>query len=171
MELTYPQITIITGLLLILAELILGIQAGFDLVVIGSVLILGGIFGILTGNFSVTLIISSVLAVAYIFFGRKLIKQKLIFKTNKTNIDKLIGAQATVIRSITPDTAGLVRINDEDWRAILSDEISGEAKRNPSEVPLSGTKGERATSEEVLYEKDKVIVTAVEGVSLIVKKP
>jgi len=61
----------------------------------------------------------------------------------KTNIDKLIGQKAVVVRSITPDTAGLVRINDEDWRA---------------------------SSDDVLFEKDKCTVDSVEGVTLLVSK-
>lgn len=148
MFLTPSQLTVILGLLLVLAELILGIQTGFDLVVIGSILIIGGFLGLITGSFTLTLLASSLLAIGYIFLGRKLIKQKLTVITRKTNIDKLIGAQGIVIRSITPDTAGLVRVNDEDWRAILPGHLSNA----------------------IIYEKDKVIVSAIEGVSLIVNK-
>ena len=73
----------------------------------------------------------------------KLVKSKLIFLTKKTNVDKLIGQKGVVIRTITPDTAGLIRLNDEDWRA---------------------------TSDTVLYEKDKAEIVGIEGVTVMVKK-
>jgi len=87
--------------------------------------------------------LSTVLGIVYLWFGRALLKQKLIIVTKHTNIDKLIGKTGIVIRSITPDTPGLVRVDDEDWRA---------------------------SSEDILYEKDKVTVELIEGVTLIVKK-
>ena len=71
------------------------------------------------------------------------IRQKITTVTKKTNIDKLIGANGVVVRSVTPDTAGLVRVNDEDWRA---------------------------SAEEILYERDAVTVEGIEGVTLIVRK-
>lgn len=136
------QSGIILGLVLIIAELILGIEAGFDLVIIGSILLLAGAAGLMT-NTTVALLTAIVLSIIYFFFGRNLIKQKIIFTTKKTNVDKLIGAKAIVIRSITPDTPGMIRLNDEDWRA---------------------------DSEQTLFEKDKVIIEAIEGVTLKVKK-
>jgi len=63
--------------------------------------------------------------------------------THSTNIDKLIGKKGVVVRSITPDTAGMVRLEDEDWHAI---------------------------SDEVLYEKDQIKVETISGVSLKVTK-
>jgi membrane protein implicated in regulation of membrane protease activity len=141
--LTFPQLTVIAGLIFIFAELIIGIQTGFDLVVIGAILLLGGFLGLATNSLTITLLTSTLLALAYIFLGRRLIKQKLVVLTHKTNIDKLIGATGVVVRSITPDTAGMVRLSDEDWRA---------------------------TSSEVLYERDRVEVISLEGVSLVVKK-
>lgn len=138
-----PQVLVIIGLCFVLAELFLGIATGFDLVLIGSIIVLGGFAGILTGNYAVSLILSTILSIVYIAFGRTLVKSKLIVATHKTNIDKLIGQKALVIRSITPDTPGLVRINDEDWRA---------------------------SSDDVLFEKDKCTVDSVEGVTLNVSK-
>ena len=44
---------------------------------------------------------------------------------------------------MTPDTAGMVRLGDEDWRA---------------------------SAEDVIYEKEKVEVVGIEGVTLLVKK-
>jgi membrane protein implicated in regulation of membrane protease activity len=142
-QITVPQLFVIAGLLLVLAELLVGIQTGFDLVLIGSILIVSGFVGILLDNVVLMLILASVLSVLYIAVGRNKIRQRITTVTKKTNIDKLIGAGGVVVRSITPDTAGLVRVNDEDWRA---------------------------SAEEVLYEKDSIIVEGIEGVTLIVRK-
>ncbi len=140
---TIQQTLVIVGLVLILAELLVGIQAGFDLVLIGSILIAGGFLGIVSNSVTVALIVSVILSVVYIAWGRSIVKQKVTVITKKTNIDKLIGKKAVVVSTITPDTAGMVRLGDEDWRA---------------------------SAEEVIYEKEKVEVVAIEGVTLLVKK-
>lgn len=137
------NILTIAGLVLILLELVIGIEAGFDLVLIGTILLGSGLLGSYTDNLEMALVVAAVLSFVYILFGRNLIKKKIIVLTRKTNIDKLVGQKGVVIRSITPDTAGLVRVDDEDWRA---------------------------NSDEVLYEKDRIEVIGLEGVSLNVRK-
>lgn len=132
------QAIAILGLILVFSELFIGIETGFDLVIIGSILILSGLLGTVT-SLTVTLVAAMVLAVLYFIFGRKMIKNRLVVTTKKTNIDKLIGKTGIVIRSITPDTPGLVRIDDEDWRA---------------------------NADETLFEKDKIVVESIEGVTL-----
>ena len=141
--LTIPQIIIIIGLLLVLSELFIGIQTGFDFVLIGTILILSGTIGMLSSNLILTLIIGIILCFVYFFFGRQFIKKKIIYITHSTNVDKLIGATGVCIRSITPSTAGMIRLSDEDWRS---------------------------SSDEVIYEKDKVKVVSIEGVTLKVTK-
>ena len=42
-----PQLFVILGLIAVMAELFVGIQTGFDLVLIGSILIGSGIIGII----------------------------------------------------------------------------------------------------------------------------
>lgn len=138
-----PQIFVVLGLLMILAELVLGIQTGFDLLLIGSILVISGFAGILTGSELLMLILAIGLSVLYIAVGRKKIKQKITTVTKKTNVDKLMGATATVERDINPDTAGMVRIDDERWRA---------------------------SADEVLYVGDVVTIEAVDGVTVIVRK-
>lgn len=138
-----PQIFVVLGLLMILAELVLGIQTGFDLLLIGSILVISGFAGILTGSELLMLILAIGLSVLYIAVGRKKIRQKITTVTKKTNIDKLMGATATVERDINPDTAGMVRIDDERWRA---------------------------SADEVLYVGDVVTIEAVDGVTVIVRK-
>lgn len=138
MGLNPAQAIAILGLILVFSELFIGIETGFDLVIIGSILILSGLLGTVT-SLTVTLVAAMVLAVLYFIFGRKMIKNRLVVTTKKTNIDKLIGKTGIVIRSITPDTPGLVRIDDEDWRA---------------------------NADETLFEKDKIVVESIEGVTL-----
>ena len=140
---TIPQLFVIVGLLLVLAELLVGIQSGFDLVLIGSILIVSGFAGMLVDSTELMLVLATSLSILYIAVGRKRIRQKITTVTKKTNIDKLIGAGGVVVRSITPDTAGLVRVDDEDWRA---------------------------SAEEILYEREAVTVEGIEGVTLIVRK-
>lgn len=140
---TIPQLFVLAGLILVLAELFIGIQTGFDLVLIGSILVISGLLGIVTGNTTLMLVVATVLSIAYIAVGRRYVKQRVTVIGKKTNIDKLIGATGQVVRTITPDTPGLVRVNDEDWRA---------------------------SAEEILYEKDSVTVRSIEGVTLLVER-
>lgn len=141
--LTISQLLIIVGLLAILSELFIGIQTGFDLVLIGSILVLSGFIGTVT-NLVVALTIAVILSLVYLLYGRTFIRSKLqILTTRKTNIDRLIGQTAIVVRTITPHAAGMIKLGDEDWRA---------------------------DSDETLYEKDKVKVISIEGVTLKVEK-
>jgi len=139
--LTIPQLIVIVGLIMLIAELLIGIDTGFDLVLIGSILIIAGFLGIYT-NTNTTLVAAILLSIFYITYGRNRIKQKITVLTHKTNIDKLIGQTGICIRSITPDTADIIRLNDEDWRA---------------------------SAQTTIFEKDKVIIEAIEGVTLAVK--
>jgi membrane protein implicated in regulation of membrane protease activity len=143
MQITLPEIFVLVGIVFMAAELFVGIETGFDLVILGLALSLGGGVGLLTDSFIITLIVATLLVLAYILFGRKAIKKKVLVLTHSTNIDKLIGKTGLVIRSITPNTPGMIRLDDEDWRA---------------------------TSIQVLYEKDKVKVESIEGVTLRVIK-
>jgi membrane protein implicated in regulation of membrane protease activity len=128
---------------MVLAELLLGIQTGFDLLLIGSIMVVSGFVGIFTGSETLMLLLAVGLSVLYIAVGRKKIRRKITTVTTKTNIDKLVGSTGTVVRGIDPDTAGIIRVNDEEWRA---------------------------SAEEVLYERDTVVIEAIEGVTVIVRK-
>lgn len=128
---------------MILGELVLGIQTGFDLLLIGSILVISGFVGILTGSELLMFLLAILLSVLYIAVGRKKIRQKLTHETKKTNIDKLIGATATVERDISPDSAGIVRVDDEKWRA---------------------------SAREVLYAGDIVTIDSIDGVTVFVHK-
>lgn len=138
-----PEIFVVVGLLMVLAELVIGIQTGFDLLLIGSIMVLSGFAGILTGSELLMLTMAIGLSIIYIAIGRKKIRQKITTVAKKTNIDKLVGANGIVLRDINPDTAGIIKVDDEQWRA---------------------------SAEEILYAGDPVVIEAIEGVTVIVRK-
>lgn len=113
---------IIAGLVLVLLELFIGIEAGFDLVLIGSILIVSGVVGNFTSP-TVALILAAFLSLVYIAFGRKIVRQKLTVKTKDTNIDRLIGKKGIVLKPINPNQSGALIIDDETWRAGSSESI------------------------------------------------
>lgn len=143
LNITLPHVFVVLGLLMILAELVIGIQTGFDLLLIGSIMVISGFVGLLTGNELLMLLLATGLSILYIAVGRKRIRRKITTVTKKTNIDRLVGSTGTVVRDINPDTAGIVRVDDERWRA---------------------------SAEEVLYEGDPIVIEAIEGVTVIVRK-
>ena len=140
---TLPHVFVVIGLLMVLAELVLGIQTGFDLLVIGSIMVISGCVGLLTGSELIMLVLAIGLSILYIAIGRKRIRRKITTVAKKTNIDRVVGSTGTVVRDINPTTAGIVRVDDEQWRA---------------------------AAEEVLYEGDPIIIEAIDGVTVLVRK-
>ena len=106
------------GLGLILLELIVGVQTGFDLVLIGAALIVGGLSGWITGSMQTAFIIAAVLSFAYLIFGRKFVKSRINHGvTHRVNTDALVGQTAIVVKEIKPHSPGQVKIKGEVWRA------------------------------------------------------
>lgn len=112
-----PQAVVILGLIFILAEIFLGIEAGFDLIIIGSILVVAGLTGTTFASLPTTLILSIAMVLIYMILGRKIIKNKLSTHHVRTNTDNLIGSQAIVIKAIKPHHPGQVKVHDEIWRA------------------------------------------------------
>lgn len=112
-----PSLFVVVGLIMILLELFIGIETGFDLVLIGSVLVVSGLVGWLVGSHVLSLILAIALSIFYIFYGRSLIKNKFTIHPHSSNVDKLIGQTGVVIQAITPLQAGLIKVDDESWRA------------------------------------------------------
>ncbi len=138
-----PEYFLYLGLGLIGIELFVGVDTGFDLVLLGISTILGGLGFWLTGSLWVGVGITTIVTFSYIFFGRKFLKAKLFHSHHKTNIDRLIDNQGLVIKKITPHYPGQVKIDGEIWRA---------------------------ESKKTIKEKETVIVTDVNGVTLKVEK-
>lgn len=108
---------IILGIIAIIIEVILGAALGFELLVLGVIMILGGIVSMLSGSLVAGVVFMIILLLAYVFFARKMIKKSLHITTHETNADSIIGKKATVTTEITPENPGQVKIDGEIWRA------------------------------------------------------
>lgn len=122
--LTPNWLLIYGGLGLILAELFVGIETGFDLVLIGTTLIVGGGVGNFTDNWQLGLATTFTLAVLYVIFGRQYVKNRLSAEAKPSNVDALIGQTGVVTKAIAPNAAGRVKISSEEWRAMAETEIA-----------------------------------------------
>ena len=131
------------GLLMVLLELIVGVETGFDLVFLGSAFILGGLVTWPFSSWILTVIITSVICVAYVALGRRYVHRWKASGKSKTNIDAIISRIGVVMKDITRTNDGLVKVGNEQWRA---------------------------RAEEDIKEGDEIIVTGVSGVTLIVEK-
>ena len=107
-----------SGLGLVILELIIGVDTGFDFLLIGLSLIIGALGGFVAGSYLVAVSVSIVITILYLIFGRKFIKEKLYVSTHKTNIDALIDKEAIVIKMISKNKAGQVKVENEVWRAL-----------------------------------------------------
>ena len=122
---------------------LIGVGAGFDLLFIGSAFILGGLVTWPFHSWLLTLIVTSVICVAYVALGRRYIHRWTAVSKAKTNIDAIIGRQGIVLQSIARNVDGRVKVGNEQWRA---------------------------RAEEDIKEGDEIVVTSVSGVTLIVEK-
>ena len=134
---------IIVGLLLVLLELIVGVETGFDLVIIGSAFILGGLVAWPFHSWVLPLIVTSLICVIYVVIGRRYVHRWTAVKKVKTNIDAIIGREGIVLQSIARNVDGRVRVGSERWRA---------------------------RAEEDIKEGDEIVVTGISGSTLIVEK-
>ena len=100
-------ILIIVGAVLVLLEVLLGAISGFDFLLLGSAILLGGVLGIFTGNGVVGLAAAGVLSLLYVFVGRKRIRNRLKRPSLPSNTDALIGRTAIVSEAITSDAGSL----------------------------------------------------------------
>jgi membrane protein implicated in regulation of membrane protease activity len=131
------------GLVLVLLELIVGVETGLDLVFIGSAFILSGLITIAMHTWVWTALIAGIICIIYLFLGRRYIHKRMSFAAEKTNIDTIIGKKGVVLQDITRHDYGLVKVGMEQWRA---------------------------GSEEEIKEGEEVTVIGISGVTLTVKK-
>jgi membrane protein implicated in regulation of membrane protease activity len=136
-------IFVIAGLFFVLLELIIGVETGLDLVFIGSAFIIGGLVTWAFHSWAWTVIIASIICVAYVVLGRRYVHRWTMVRKAKTNIDAIIGRQGIVLKSIAKNVDGLVKVGYEQWRA---------------------------RAEEDIKQGDEIVVTSVSGVTLIVEK-
>lgn len=134
---------VVLGLLLILLELIIGVETGFDLVFLGSAFILGGLVTWPAHSWILTLVVISVICAAYIFIGRRYVHRWTAVRKSKTNVDAIVGRTGIVLQSISRNLDGRVKVGNEDWKARATEDIE---------------------------EGIEIVVTGVSGATLIVEK-
>ncbi len=110
-------ILIIVGAVLVLLEVLLGAISGFDFLLLGSAILLGGILGLVTANAAAGVAAAGILSLLYVFVGRKRIRDRLRRPGIATNTDALIGKTVFVSEPIAPDRAGRIKADGEEWRA------------------------------------------------------
>lgn len=115
---------VVAGVLLVLAELVLGVDSLFDLVLSGAALMLAGVIGFFAGSWLVGLVLAVALVLAYWFAGRGLVRSRLLSTNTKTNADKLLGSVAIVVRGVSgPGSKYVVKIDAEEWTAESSHKL------------------------------------------------
>ncbi len=134
---------VIVGLLLVLLELIVGVETGFDLVFIGTAFILGGLITWPFYSWVLSLIVTSIICIAYVVIGRSYVHRWTAVKGEKTNIDAIVGREGIVLKNIARNFDGRVKVGNMRWRA---------------------------RAEEDIKEGDEIVVTSVSGGTLIVEK-
>jgi membrane protein implicated in regulation of membrane protease activity len=131
------------GLLLVILELLIGLDTGLDLVFIGTAFVIGGLITWPIHAWIATILITAAICVIYVFLGRKYIHRKTAVPLERTNVDAVIGKSGIVIKEIEKNTVGRVKVGNEQWRA---------------------------QAEETIKEGDEIIVTRVTGATLSVRK-
>ena len=116
-------IFVIAGLLLVALELIIGIEVGLDLVIIGSACIFGGLVTWPLHSWVLTVVVTSIICIAYVALGRRYVHRRTGVKETRTNIDAIIGKEGIVLQSIAKNIDGLVKVGNEQWRARAGEDI------------------------------------------------
>ena len=133
----------VVGLLMILLELIVGVNTGLDLVFLGTAFILGGLVTLPFKSWILTLIVTSVISMAYVAIGRRYVHRWTTVRKSKTNVDAIVGRTGIIMQNIARNVDGRVKVGNEDWKASAAEDIE------------TGV---------------EVVVTGVSGVTLIVEK-
>lgn len=89
----------------------------------------------------VQVLVFVVLSAALILFLRKIAKKWLLKRTEgKTNLDIYVGTRTRLLKSITEDAPGEIKINDVVWTAVTAD---GSAVPEHEFVEITGVKGNK----------------------------
>ena len=130
-------IFVVAGLVMILAELIIGVETGFDLVIVGSILAIAGAVTSFFNSWVVTVVSGSVVCVIYFIAGRRYVHRLRKWQTEiKSGADALIGESGIVTRPITRVSDGSVKVGNESFRARADDDIGKD-----EEIEVTGIKG------------------------------
>jgi membrane protein implicated in regulation of membrane protease activity len=110
---------VIGGAAAILAELVLGVESGFDLVLLGVCVAAGGGLGLVFASPAAGLFSAGALALIYLAFLRRAVRLKMTVKDQPSNVDAIVSRTGVVVVRIAPHSAGQVKVGDEIWRAEL----------------------------------------------------
>ncbi len=110
-------IFIIIGVAMALLELVVGIDTGLDLVIIGSAFFVGGFLSWIFDSWILALVLTGILCLVYLVLGRRYVHRWTAVPREKTNIDTIIGSTGIVINKIAAGIDGLVKVANEEWRA------------------------------------------------------
>lgn len=127
-------ILIYLGIFAIIVELILGVATGFDLFLVGVIFIIGGVAGIAANSINAAFLVIITFSILYVFLLRAFIKDKLALKTHKTSVENLIGKKGIVIKEITPNQPGQIKVEGEIWRAEANSTIDKDVTVNINSV-------------------------------------
>lgn len=125
---------IIGGAILILVEVLLGAATGFDFLLIGSALLAGGVLGLFLKSSTIGFAAAGILALAYVFIGRRHVRNRFGRPGIPSNTDSLIGKTVRVVQPIQTGHPGRVKHEGEEWRAELA---------RPSDTELEAGKDAR----------------------------
>lgn len=118
------MIFIVLGLLMILLELIVGVDTGLDLAIMGLILIVGGAATAYFSSWYLTVAATSAVGVLYLLLGREYVRTRLYSGGGiKTNADALIGRSGIMEKDADRHTVGQVRVGTEQWRARCEDPV------------------------------------------------
>ncbi len=90
----------------------------------------------ITAQIIVFLVVSIALLCSLGIICRKLLKNT----KSKTNLDSVIGTTHTLIKSIEPENAGELKVNDVTWRAVTKDGSAVAANEKVKIVSVEGNK-------------------------------
>jgi membrane protein implicated in regulation of membrane protease activity len=119
---------IVAGAILVLVEVILGAISGFDFLLIGSAILLGGVIGLIAHSSLVGLAMGGMLSILYVLVGRNKVRAKLRRPGIPSNTDAIIGRTAVVVEAIELHRPGRIKIEGEEWRAMPDVDLPGSAK-------------------------------------------
>jgi len=124
MSTAWNWILVIVGVILILIEVVIGAASGFDFLLIGSAILIGGGLGLLVHSTAVGVATAGVLSLVYVFVGRSRIRGRLKRPGIPSNTDALIGRKALVVESISDHQPGRIKLEGEEWRAVFDETAS-----------------------------------------------
>ncbi len=127
---------LVAGVSLAAVELLVGVDTGLDLVFIGSAFLVGGFAGWLANSWVVVVLTAGIICVAYVAAGRRYVHRWTAVAKERTNVDAIIGAKGIVIKTVSANGDGIVKVGNEEWRARSATDIGA-----GQEVTITSVKG------------------------------